>query len=564
MILGVWDGHDAGACLLEGSKILAAVNEERLSRRKLEIGFPRLAVQHCLKIAGVEAGQIESAAFSTSDPAKTLGRLFPFILERHYLLRRRKVQPAFLNWQKKFKFRLTALPSNPFCERLSKSLIEGRLKKLGFDNFRLELVDHHQAHAAAAAFASPFQEATVITMDGLGDGASATFSVLKNGKLETLKRISALDSIGVFFEQVTYLLNMRELEDEGKVMALADYSLPLSRENNPLDDLFQVEGLAIKARLSPTRMFESLRKILWSTPFEQFSRYAQDTLQDKAAVLIRNVLRETGIPNLCLAGGLFANVKLNRLLRRLPETKDWFVFPHMGDGGLALGAAAWANYRQNGITSLAFPDVFLGSEFSEEEMETAIKNSGLNYRREDDIAEKAARLIANGKVVLWFQGRGEYGPRALGHRSILAPCDSQTVKDALNLKLKRRSWFQPFCPSMLEEDALELLDDYREGESAPFMTMAYATRIEAAKRLAAVTSVDGSCRPQIIPRSENHLYRTLLQEVKKLTGAGCVLNTSFNLHGEPLVETPQDALKVMTSYAFPYLVLGNFLVEREV
>jgi len=562
MILGIWDGHDAGACLIEGGKVLAALNEERLSRKKLDIGFPALAAAHCLKLAGADPSQVTAAALSTSDLAKTLGRIFPALPQKHYQFRRRKQQLPFTNWQKQFKFWLTSFGPSPMLARLSEQETRKSLARLGFSSYQFRLIDHHRAHACAAAFASPFEEAAVITLDGLGDGASGSISKLSGGTLEEIKRISALNSLGIFFEQVTYLLNMRELEDEGKVMALADYSLPIPAEKNPLNDLFTVQGLELKARLTPRQMFNHLGKLLWQTPFEQFARMAQDTLQDKAVQLVANALSATGKSNLCLAGGLFANVKLNMLLRKLPQTKGWFVFPHMGDGGLALGTAAAADYEINGRSRIDLSHVFFGSSFGEPEMEAALKTGKLHYRKESDIAKIVAELIAKGEIVLWFQGAGEYGPRALGHRSILAPADSLKVKDDLNLKLKRRSWFQPFCPSMLEEDALELLADYG-GESSPFMTMAYAVKPEARERLEAVISIDGSCRPQILPRGEKSLYRELIETVKQLKGTGCVLNTSFNLHGEPLVETPADAVQVMTRYNFPYLAMGDFLASGD-
>ncbi|MCL5037149.1 MAG: hypothetical protein M1269_08545 [Chloroflexi bacterium] len=562
MILGIWDGHDAGACLIEGGSIVFAVNEERFTRRKLEIGFPANSIEHCLEFSGNDAGGIEAVSVSTSDISKTMGRMFPFTVERHYLFRRRLRGLPFPGLHKKFKLWVTAFGPNGLTEFLSKKLIRAGLKKFGLHQKPLYITDHHRAHACCASFCSPFDAATVITMDGLGDGASGTVSKFENGKLEEISRISSRDSLGVFFEQVTFLLGMRELEDEGKVMALADYSLPVPPEKNPLMNLFEVDGLKIKARLSSLKMFGYLKEILWKTPFEQFARMAQDTLQEKGALLASNAVKATGIPNICMAGGIFANVKLNMLIRKLPDIKGWFVFPQMGDGGLALGAAASVNYNLHGISRIPMPGVFTGLQYNDDEIEAALKKSGLKFNREPDISLAAARLIADGKIVLWFRGKSEYGPRALGHRSILAPPYSLEIKDLLNLKLKRRSWFQPFCPSILEEDAPSIFEDY-DGSQSPFMTMAYMMKPEYRDKLPAVISIDGSCRPQVVGPDDDTAFRTLLENVKKFTGTGCILNTSFNRHGEPLVETPEDAVKTMTGCNFPYMAIGDFMLYGE-
>ncbi|MCD6310655.1 MAG: hypothetical protein J7M18_08055 [Candidatus Eremiobacteraeota bacterium] len=561
MILGIWDGHDAGACLLDGSSILCAVNEERLTGKKLEVGFPGNSITRCLKFTGKDPGEIQAVSISTSDLAKTAGRVFPFLPRRHYLLRRRKKYLPFVDLQKKFKYWITTFGPNRLYKAITGSITRSKLKEFGLQDCKIFVVDHHLAHACGAGFCSPFESATIITMDGLGDGISGSARILEGGKLEPLHEISASDSLGIFFEQVTYLLGMRELEDEGKVMALADYSLPVPDTDNPLLDLFEIDGIDVRSRLSPLKMFDYLKKIFWKTSFEQFARMAQDTLEKKVTELVRNIISHTGNGNLCLAGGVFANVKLNMSIRNMPEVDGWYIFPHMGDGGLALSAAALTNYELNGISKISMKNIFLGPEYDEKEIENSVRQSGLHYKYEPDIARTTARLINEGKIILWFQGRSEYGPRALGHRSILAPADSIEIKDALNLKLKRRSWFQPFCPTILKQDAYELLSDYN-GEPSPFMTMAYKIRPQQRDRLLAVISVDGTCRPQILDQDDDPLFRACLENYRELSGIGCILNTSFNIHGEPLVETPDDAIKTMKACGFPYLVIGNYLVFR--
>jgi carbamoyltransferase len=560
-ILGIWDGHDSGAAIIKGNEILAAINEERLTRRKLEINFPNKSIEACLKHLNLETSNISEIAISTSDPAKTLARIVPSTKEEYYLIRRRKKDLTFLNFQKKrFKYRLTELNPNWISTYLSKKIVQNELEKVGFTKCNLSIVDHHMSHVSAAAFCSGFKECLVITLDGLGDGLSGTVNIFKENKLKNISKISAKDSFGIFFEHVTNLMNMRELEDEGKVMALADYAYPIPDKDNPLLDFFSVEGLKIKAKYSSLKMFEELKKILWRFPSEQFANMAQKTLEFHIVKLIKNAIAETGINKIAISGGVASNVKVNMMIRNLPECQECFVFPHMGDGGLALGAAMYYNYELNEVTNYKFNSVAFGLEYSDTEIESELKLANLNYKRLTNLEEETAELIKQGNIVLWFQDRMEYGPRALGSRSILALPDDPNIKDELNLKLKKRVWYQPFCPTILQEDALTLLEDYN-GYPDHFMTMAYKVRDEYKQKLIGVINIDGSCRPQILA-DQNSRYVRLLKEIKHLTGNGVLLNTSFNIHGEPLVCAPKDAINTFISTGIKYLIIGDFIVTQ--
>lgn len=560
-ILGIWDGHDSGAALITGDRILFAINEERLSRRKLEIVFPVRAIQACLDYTGTSAAEIADIAISTSDFAKTLGRVMPSLKEEYYLLRRRKKAPKGSSFfKKKMKYTLTEYPPFPVTRMISRFMVRKHLEELGFQNFRLHLVDHHFCHAATAAFCSAFEDGLVITLDGLGDGLSGSIYRYTGGMLEKAGSLSARHSLGIFFEHVTNLMNMRELEDEGKVMALANYAYPIPDARNPLMDLIHVEGMTIRCRYSSLKMYDVLSRILWQYPSEQFAYMAQRTLEVKVLELVQNAIKETGLDHVCLAGGVFSNVKLNRLLRLLPDVKGCFVFPHMGDGGLALGAAFVTNYQLYNIHHMPLSHLFLGPSYSDEEIEQVLKTSGLSYHKSPNIVHEVADLIAGGEIVFWFQNRMEVGPRALGARSILARPDSEDIKNTLNLRLKKRVWYQPFCPSMLEEDAKEILEDY-DGIPNEFMTMAYMVKEAKRDVVRGVINVDGSCRPQIV-RKDEFLYRELLEAIKNLTGYGVVLNTSFNLHGEPLVCSPQDAVRTMIDTGNNYMAIGPFWVRK--
>jgi carbamoyltransferase len=563
-ILGIWDGHDSGVSILKDDKILFAINEERLSRRKLEISFPEKSIEYSLNYLGLKKENIDIIALSTSEFAKTLWRIFPFLKENYYLLRRRKKDYSSLDsFKRGFKYRATELQLDPLSKNISKWSTNNKLKKLGFKDYKLFIYDHHLCHAASAAFTSGFKEALVITIDGIGDTLSGTINVFKNDKLERIKTILGKNSLGIFFEHVTNLMNMRELEDEGKVMALANYALKIKDKDNPLLDFFEIDGMEVKAKYSTLKTSKELKKIFWKFPSEQFAYMAQRTLEVKIIELIRNAVKETGLRKICLAGGTCSNIKVNMLIKNLPEVKDVYVFPHMGDGGLAMGSAMVANYNLKGVSRYDFKDVYFGPQFSNDYIKEVLERNELKnvkYKYVKEIEKEVARIIYDGKIVFWFQGRMEYGPRALGNRSILAPPHSEEIKNELNLVQKKRVWYQPFCPTMLIDDAKKLLEDLK-GTPNEFMTMGYMVKKDKQKLVKGVINIDGSCRPQIIP-DYNSRYAKLLSEYKKLSGNGVLLNTSFNLHGEPLVCSPEDALSTLSRTEAKYMVLGNYLITK--
>jgi len=552
IVLGIWDGHDSGAALLENGRVRIAVNEERFTRRKLEICFPARAIRCCLNHGGWRPEDVDLVAYSTGDVAKTLARWAPFTKETYYQIRRRKIAPSYWHrMEKRWKYWLTTIPGNRASEALSNAAMRRRLAELGIAGRRLVLVDHHQAHAATAAFLSGFDAASVITLDGVGDGLSATVSAYSGGRLERLEETPASDSLGVFFEHVTNLLNMRELEDEGKVMALATYAYPIPDEQNPLISLFKVDGLRVRARYGPLRLYDELKRILWYFPSEQFACMAQRTLEIHMTTLARNAVNKTGFRNIALAGGVASNIKVNMRLRDTPDIADVFVFPHMGDGGLAVGAALQAAKDAGENVEILIEDIFWGPETNDAPEPPAGITRMAPYEGQEAVIRQAAELIARGEILLWYEGRMEYGPRALGHRSILARADAPDIRDRLNLQLKKRVWYQPFCPSMLDSEAQRLLENTK-GRPNRFMTMGYRARTECRASLQAVLGVDGSCRPQFV-REDGSSYARLLALIKELTGTGCLLNTSMNLHGEPLAASLGQVFRLMRECGFRYL-----------
>ena len=588
-ILGIWDGHDAGAALIHGEDLVFAINEERLSRRKLEVGFPHRSILACLDFAGLQPRDIQAIGASTTDPAKTLTRLVPNLKEEYYLIRRRKMAPRPLDaFKKTFKYRFTELAPNSISQRLSRGWLNKQLAALGFTGDGLDLVDHHGAHAAAAAFCSGFPACLVITLDGVGDGCCGSLWSLNNGNLSLIKALPASRSLGIFFEHVTNLMNMRELEDEGKVMALANYAYPIPDEENPLMHIIRTEGLDIVTPHSSTAMFREMKKIIWRYPSEQFAAMAQRVLERCVLDLVAAAMKKTGHRKIAAAGGVFSNIKMNMKIVGGLDVENLYVFPHMGDGGLAIGAAMLVNYRQYGISRYRLQSLALGPAYTTKEVmalsgealpaskstgpdglpdippkgSAATANGSLIFTTIENAAETAARLILDGEIILWFQGRMEIGPRSLGHRSILARSDDKSTKDRLNLLLKKRVWYQPFCPSMLAEDAQALLHaDGQQLEDNPFMTMAYRVREDKLHIMEGVINIDGTCRPQFVG-SEDPVYRELLTRIKDAIGYGVVLNTSFNIHGEPVVCAPEEAIDMQIRAGIRYLVIENVLIEN--
>jgi carbamoyltransferase len=494
--------------------------------------------------------------------AKTLARWFPGLKERYYGIRRRKVPPGYLSQlQKRAKYWIPEWGPTRASRALSLAALRRELRRVGLASARLTLLDHHECHATAAAWASGFPSCAVLTIDGVGDGLSSTISAFADGCLRRVAESSAQDSLGIFFEHVTNLLNMRELEDEGKVMALADYAAPVPDDRNPLLSLFSVRDGRVTASIPGHAMMPYLRAILWRYPSEQFAYMAQRTVEEVVVRLAQDTMRLTSCHRIAVAGGVASNIKAGRRIGLLPEVEDVYVFPHMGDGGLALGAGLAAARSAGDVPDLNLSDLALGPDYSDCDIANACKRAGLPCDKPDNLACTVAELLDRDRIVFWFQGRMEYGPRALGRRSVLARPDSTDLRDRLNRVLKQRVWYQPFCPSMLASDASQILEDHA-GRSNASMTMSYLVAPRFRESLAGVTSIDGTCRPQIVADDAPGPFADMLRAVKARRGLGVVLNTSYNIHGEPLVCTPEEAIDVYLRTEADVLAIGPYVTTR--
>lgn len=583
-IIGVWDGHDAGAALVIDGRVVLALNEERLSGRKLDVGLPVLALAAVRDAARAAGARHLAYAPTTSDPAKTLTRLLPSLKENYYKLRRRLVPPGPLHGLKsRAKYSLTQLPTSSLFRAFTRRHFA---RVLGAAPVDIHLVDHHAAHAASAAYwPSWHSDALIVTLDGIGDGESGSIWRWSeaDASLTPLLSIPGSASFGLFFEHVTNELQMRPLEDEGKVMALATFAAESPLEKNPflrwfslttaqpechvLRDTPHPDRLPIlRCSVAPSAMAAAVRDIVWCTPREAVARMAQQTLEQLVPRLFSQLATATGVHAFGYAGGVASNIKVNRLIRTAPGVDRLEICPAMGDGGLALGAALAVSRALTGRRPAPFTDFRLGRDHGDlgaaAEQIAAARAATLS--RPADIAAAVADLVARGEIVMWAQGRMELGARALGARSIAARADSTAARDDLNLRLKRRVWYQPFCPSLLATEAPRLLADFRgDRDLNRHMTMGFLTTPAGRAALAGAIGPDGSCRPQLVAADPADPWYRLLEHVRALTGTGAVINTSLNMHGKPMSDTADGVVEAWLESGVQHLALGSALLSKK-
>ena len=578
-VIGVWDGHDAGAALVVDGRVELALNEERLSGRKLDVGLP---VRCLAAMRAAAAGRRIAWAATTSDPAKTLTRVFPSLKDNYYRLRRRLPPAGSLRGIKqRAKYSLTQLSTNAFFRAWARRWFARALETTPDTVF---VVDHHEAHAASAAFwpdwagaaGSPnpaaAADALIVTLYGIGDGESG--SVWRwsesRGALQKMLSIPGSASLGLFFEHVTNELQMRPLEDEGKVMALAAFAAATPAQANPFLNWFAVTGdptglPSLRCSIPPTRMADAVARVVWSTPREQVCRMAQQVLELVVPKFFSQLVEATGVARFGYAGGVASNIKVNRFVRTTPGVERLEICPAMGDGGLALGAALATWLRLTGRRPRPFSDFRLGIDHGDlgRDAEAVATAVGAACQRPADLPAAVAERVAAGEIVMWAQGRMELGPRALGARSIVARDDSVTARDDLNLRLKRRVWYQPFCPTILLSEAPELLADYRDRRDANLhMTMGFLTTARGRAALAGAVGPDGSCRPQMVAADNADPWYRLLAGVKDRTGVGAVINTSLNVHGKPMSDGVTGIIEAWMESGVQHLALGSALLTK--
>ena len=577
--------HDSAAALLSGGHIVAAAQEERFSRKKNDERFPRNAVAFCLEQAGLTEAELDAVVFYDKPIIK-----FTRILESYLA-----VAPG--GWRTFSR----ALPG-----WLGEKLNLPDTLRYEIPGLRPEVPvlfsEHHQAHAASAFFPSPFEEAAVLTVDGVGEWATTSIGHGRGNDLKILKELKFPHSLGLLYSAFTAYCGFRINSGEYKLMGLAPYGEPRFVDviYDHLVDVKDDGSLHLNLEyfdfLKGLRMTNKKFDNLFGGPPRQaetpvearhmdVARSIQAVTEDIMLRLARHARAETGVKNLCMAGGVALNCVANgRILREKIFERIW-IQPAAGDAGGALGAAlaVWHMHKEHSQARVitepdAMRGAFLGPEFSDDEIETVLIGHRAVYRKLDreSLIDEVADLLASQKIVGWVQGRMEFGPRALGHRSILGDPRSPHMQSILNLKVKFRESFRPFAPAILRERAAEF---FELDEESPYMlfvapvhpdqrleTPSSAAGFERLKqlrsRLPAITHVDDSARVQTVTAEQNQVFHALLKRFEARTGCPVLMNTSFNVRGEPVVCTPDDAYRCFVNTEMDYLAIGNFLLER--
>jgi carbamoyltransferase len=562
--------HDSAACLVKDGIVVAAAEDERfthIKHAKRPVPFstwelPYHAIDYCLAEAGITLADVDHVAYSY-DPYLLLGRhkgeaTITLPLEP-------SAQPRPAEWESPWDpLFLSAIVNAP--RQLADGAphhLRARFRGVRFNGpFRWHFVAHHLSHAASAFHASPFPHAAILTLDGRGEKATTGYAVGSGTEMEWLGQVHMPHSLGLLYERVTEYLGFLHSSDEYKVMALASYGEPRHlgefREMVRLgsDGQYTIEPMRLEERFGPSR--------LRGGPIEQrhfdIARSLQMVLEESVLELARWLHGASGCDDLCMAGGVALNCVMNARLRdRGPFRRIW-VQPAAGDAGTAMGAALWIDARERGGDARPWrmDHAFLGPSYRDEEIEEFLRWTKLPHRRLTDVAGEAADLLARDRVIGWFQGRMEFGPRALGARSILASPIHAEMQAKLN-EIKEREDFRPVAPVVLEEEAGEWFVD---AGVSPFMLFIHDVRPDKVDRIPAVRHVDGTARIQTINRSQNPVYYDLLKAFRDRTGVPVLVNTSFNTRGEPIVCTPRDAIESYLTSPLDALVIGSFLLEK--
>jgi carbamoyltransferase len=585
--------HDSAACLLKDGEIIAAVQEERFTRKKHDAGFPHHAIQYCLKEARISADKVDNVVFYEKPFVK-----FERLLETYLAY----APKGFTSFTK-------AMPVWIKDKLFQKSALIKKLKSTLSDdinwNERLLFSEHHLSHAASAFYPSPFERAAVLTLDGVGEWTTTSLAVGNGKDLKVVKEIHFPHSLGLLYSAFTYYTGFKVNSGEYKVMGLAPYGEPryadLIREKLITvaeDGSFQLNMSYFDYATGLTMTNKKFDALFGGPPRTSESELTQREMDLAASIqkvtedivvqLAKGIAKETGERNLCLAGGVALNCVANGILLREKIFDNIWVQPAAGDAGGALGAAlsSWyLHHKRERIVSSerdSMKGSYLGPKFSEQEIELELSACGAVFKKlsENELLENVAKALADEKAVGWMQGRMEFGPRALGGRSIIADPRSSIMQKQLNLKVKYRESFRPFAPSVLREDLGQWFEHYTD---SPYMLL--VADVQKDKRRAmtpeeeglfgieklnitrssvpAITHVDYSARIQTVHADTNPRYHAVISKFKEKTGCSLVINTSFNVRGEPIVCTPTDAFKCFMGTELDILAVGNYLLIKE-
>jgi carbamoyltransferase len=565
VVLGVHDGHNASVAMLRDGRIELALQEERLTRVKNQGDAPGRAARAALAL--VDRNSAPIAALN--------GHYMNYGQWQRETILGDYARCSSLGSRIKQTFKSSAI-DRAYQRRRASERAE-HLSAIGLNGGQLAPVEHHQAHAAAAYYTSPWgqsqEKILVLTCDGSGDRLSATVSIGENGKLARLAQVSEHDSIGRLYALVTRWLGMCPMEHEYKVMGLAPYganSRGAGDVARSLEALFEFtpDGLGWRRRKGVPSMYaayEFLGGLLAGQRFDWVAAGAQRFLETMLTRWVARAVRETGIGRIACSGGVFMNVKANLAILDLPEVESMFVFPSCGDESNSIGAACFAA-AQRGETIEPLGAIYYGEPITDSEAEEALTNTTgrarVRFHWVADIERRVARELAQGRIVARAKGAAEFGARALGNRSILARADSPSAVRTINQAIKNRDFWMPFAPAVLAERASRYYEKPKPVDS-PYMMFAFRTRPERRAALAgAQHPYDFTTRPQEVRAGHNPSFHRLLEEYESITGEAAVLNTSFNLHGEPIVYRASDAVDVFLRSGLEYMALANWWVEK--
>ena len=557
--------HDSAASLLKDGHVISAVEEERFSRIKFDDGFPKLAIDWCLKNCGITPDQIDSIAFYDKPVLK-----FERLLDNYISVAPRGLH-SFLDVIPKWLHKRLWLKND----------IKKHLK--GFDG-EIIFPEHHISHAAYSFFTSPFDESAILTVDGVGEWTTASFGTANNNRIQLTNDIRWPHSIGLFYSAFTYFLGFKVNEGEYKLMGLSSYGQP-KYYDLILDELIDVKDDG-SIHLNMKYFAFTYDKVMTNAKFAKLfgisrrngdeearqihfdiGASAQKVLETIILKIANHIHKETSMKNLCLGGGVGLNGVANyRLLKESPF-ENIHIPPSPGDAGSAIGCAQYLYYIHQKNQRIVEVDnskrihenIYVGPSFSDDEIVSFLDDEKIQYQKLDKISllEKTAKLISEGNIIGWYQGKMEWGPRALGNRSILADPRDANMKDILNEKIKHRESFRPFAPSVLEEFSSEYFDI---DIPSPYMLM--VAKVKKPEKIPAVTHVDGTGRLQTVSKNSNPLYYELINQFYKITGIPVIINTSMNVMGEPIVNTPKQAYSMILKTDMDYLMMGSYMISK--
>ena len=572
-VVGIHDGHTAAAALSIDGRVVAAVQEERFTRIKNWAGFPSLSVKWVLQANGLTTADVDAVVFN--------GQQMPYAKSREEILAEYERTGSLGTTLKRFVKRTavrTVRDERRRDERRKAAV------KFGFAPERIHFIDHHTAHAASAYYGwGKFDEPIlVLTNDGAGDGLCATVSIGDKGRLRRLAAVPESESIGNIYAMITFLMGMVPLEHEYKLMGMAPYASDKSSRQvyrlfRDLMEFRSDDPLVWERRNGCPETYysyEFFRDRLQLKRFDAVCGGLQLFTEDMLSTWARNAMQKTGLRKLALSGGCFMNVKANKIIMELPEVDDLWIMPSCGDESSAI-AACWYWHAEHSSSSsssgngspgtVPLRDVYLGPEATRADEERALAaykaETWLEVESEGDLEARAAEFLSRGEVVARCKGRMEFGARSLGNRAILADPTKPEVIRIINDMIKSRDFWMPFAPSMLEERASDYIVNPKH-VAAPYMILCFDTTERVADLPAAIHPYDRTARPQLVRSDWNPDYHHLISEFQRRTGRGVILNTSFNLHGFPIANTPEDALGVLENSGLDHLLLGHFLVHK--